>query len=284
MATRFWPNRDPLGARLTCVFLPGQTLEVVGVVKDAKIDALDATSPADAMYLSFRQLPNGFMQLILRTASSPLALVGAVTHAVHEIDPEQPVTNVRTMDEITAGSISRRRFTMLLLAAFAGMALVLAAVGIYSVLSYAVRQRVREIGIRLALGARPSDVLRMTVRDGMRPTLVGVVIGVIGAAAISRLLSSFFFGISGTDPATFSGVAALVLVVGLSASLLPAYRATHGRSDQDASRRVGIPTYVGPSFSSGGQFSKGCSVRQKVVASGFSRTSEVRLKADTTSL
>jgi ABC-type antimicrobial peptide transport system permease subunit len=130
------------------------------------------------------------------------------------------------MDEVAMGSISRRRFTMLLLAAFAGLALVLAAVGIYSVLSYAGRQRVREIGIRLALGAQPSDVLRMTVRDGMRPTLVGVVIGVIGAAAISRLLSSFFFGISGTDPATFSGVAALVLVVGLSASLLPAYRAT----------------------------------------------------------
>ena len=106
------------------------------------------------------------------------------------------------------------------------LALVLAAVGIYSVLSYAVRQRVREIGIRLALGARPADVQRMTVFNGMRPTLVGVVIGLAGAAAISRLLSSFVFGISGTDPATFASVVALVLIVGLSASLLPAYRAT----------------------------------------------------------
>ncbi len=226
MVRRYWPNRDPLGARLTCVFLPGQTLEVVGVVKDAKIDALDATSPADAMYLSFRQLPNGFMQLILRTTSSPMALVGAVTRAVHEIDPEQPLTNVRTMDEITAGSISRRRFTMLLLAAFAGLALVLAAVGTYSVLSYAVRQRVREIGIRLALGAQPADVLRMTVVSGMRPTIAGVAIGIAGAMAISRLLSSFVVGISGTDPATFASVAAIVLIVGFSASLLPAYRAT----------------------------------------------------------
>ena len=226
MAKHFWPNQDPLGARLKCVFLPDTMLQVVGVVKDAKIDALDALAPRDVMYLSFRQLQNGFMQLMVRTTSSPLVHVGAITKAVHELDPEQPVVDIRTMDEVAMGSISRRRFTMLLLAAFAGLALVLAAVGIYSVLSYAVRQRVREIGIRLALGARPADVLRMTVFNGMRPTLVGVVIGLAGAAAISRLLSSFVFGISGTDPATFASVVALVLIVGLSASLLPAYRAT----------------------------------------------------------
>ncbi len=226
MAKHFWPNQDPLGARLKCVFLPDTMLQVVGVVRDAKIDALDALAPRDVMYLSFRQLQNGFMQLMVRTTSSPLVHVGAITKAVHELDPEQPVVDIRTMDEVAMGSISRRRFTMLLLAAFAGLALVLAAVGIYSVLSYAVRQRVREIGIRLALGARPADVLRMTVFNGMRPTLVGVVIGLAGAAAISRLLSSFVFGISGTDPATFASVVALVLIVGLSASLLPAYRAT----------------------------------------------------------
>jgi putative ABC transport system permease protein len=226
MAKHFWPNQDPLGARLKCVFLPNTALQVVGVVKDAKIDALDALAPRDVMYLSFRQLQNGFMQLMVRTTSSPLVHVGAITKAVHELDPEQPVVDIRTMDEVAMGSISRRRFTMLLLASFAGLALVLAAVGIYSVLSYAVRQRVREIGIRLALGAQPSEVLRMMVVNGMRPTLVGVVIGVVGAAAISRLLSSFFFGISGTDPATFAAVAALVLLVGFSASLLPAYRAT----------------------------------------------------------
>jgi predicted permease len=226
MAKHFWPNQDPLGARLKCVFLPDTMLQVVGVVKDAKIDALDALAPRDVMYLSFRQLQNGFMQLMVRTTSSPLVHIGAITKAVHELDPEQPVVDIRTMDEVAMGSISRRRFTMLLLASFAGLALVLAAVGIYSVLSYAVRQRVREIGIRLALGARPADVLRMTVFNGMRPTLVGVVIGLAGAAAISRLLSSFVFGISGTDPATFASVVALVLIVGLSASLLPAYRAT----------------------------------------------------------
>jgi len=226
MAKHFWPNQNPIGARLKCVFLPDQTLEVVGVVKNAKIDALDASTPVEAMYLSFRQVPNGFMQALLRTSSSPDAQVSAVTSAVHEIDPEQPVVDIRTMDEVTVGSISRRRFTMLLLAAFAGLALVLAAVGIYSVLSYAVRQRVREIGIRLALGAQPSEVLRMMVVSGMQPTLIGIVLGVVGAATISRLLSSFFFGISGTDPATFGAVVGLVLLVGLCASLLPAYRAT----------------------------------------------------------
>jgi len=226
MAKHFWPNQDPLGARLKCIFLPDTALQVVGVVKDAKIDALDALVPRDVMYLSFRQLQNGFMQLMVRTTSSPLVHVGAITKAVHELDPEQPVVDIRTMDEVAMGSISRRRFTMLLLASFAGLALLLAAVGIYSVLSYAVRQRVREIGIRLALGARPADVLRMTVFNGMRPTLVGVVIGLAGAAAISRLLSSFVFGISGTDPATFASVVALVLIVGFSASLIPAYRAT----------------------------------------------------------
>jgi putative ABC transport system permease protein len=226
MAKHFWPNQDPLGARLTCVFLPDTVLQVVGVVKDAKIDALDAVAPRDVMYLSFRQLQNGFMQLMVRTTSSPLVHVGAITKAVHKLDPEQPVVDIRTMDEVAMGSIARRRFTMLLLASFAGLALVLAAVGIYSVLSYAVRQRVREIGIRLALGARPAEVLRMTVFNGMRPTLVGIAIGLAGAAAISRLISSFVFGISGTDPATFTGVTALVLMVGFTASLLPAYRAT----------------------------------------------------------
>ena len=221
MAKHFWPNQDPLGARLKCIFLPDTALQVVGVVKDAKIDALDALVPRDVMYLSFRQFQNGFMQLMVRTTSSPLVHVGAITKAVHELDPEQPVVDIRTMDEVAMGSISRRRFTMLLLASFAGLALVLAAVGIYSVLSYAVRQRVREIGIRLALGARPADVLRMTVVNGMRPTLVGVVIGLGGAAALSRLLSSFVFGISGTDPATFAGVVGFVLLVGLSPACCP---------------------------------------------------------------
>jgi len=133
---------------------------------------------------------------------------------------------VRTMDEIMSRSIAQRRFTMLLLASFAALALVLAAVGIYSVLSYTVRQRVREIGIRLALGARSSEVLRLIVLNGLRPTIAGIALGLVGAAALSRALSSSVYEISGTDPLTFAGVALILLMVGFCASLIPAWRAT----------------------------------------------------------
>jgi predicted permease len=226
MAKHFWPNQSPLGAHVKTIFFPELSLEVIGVVKDAKLDGLDVSTPVQAMYLAFDQTPNRFMNVLLRTQGVPGSLTGALAKAIHEIDPEQPVVDIRTMDEVTAGSIERRRFTMLLVASFAALALLLASVGIYSVLSYAVRQRVREIGIRLALGAQPADVLRMMTISGLRPTLWGIVIGVAGAAAISRLLNQFFYGVSGTDPLTFTTVAAVVLVVGLSASVVPAYRAT----------------------------------------------------------
>jgi predicted permease len=226
MARHFWPDESPLGARVKSIFFPDLTFEVVGVVKDVKLDGLDVSTPVQVMYLAFDQVPNRFMSIVLRTSGSPAMLAGPLVKAIHEIDPEQPVVNVRTMDEVTSGSIERRRFTMLLLAAFAGLALLLAAVGIYSVLAYAVRQRVREIGIRLALGAQPSEVLRLMLMSGLRPTVLGIAVGVAGAAAIARTLTSFFVGISGTDPLTFAGVSSLVLVVGLSASLIPAWRAT----------------------------------------------------------
>ena len=130
------------------------------------------------------------------------------------------------MDDTVAESLSPQRFTMLLLAAFAGLALLLAAVGIYSVLAYAVRRRMREIGIRMALGAQISDVLRMVVLEGMKPTLLGVLIGLVGALALGRVLSSVIYGVSARDLATFSTVAVLMTGVGLLASTLPAYRAT----------------------------------------------------------
>ncbi len=208
------------------VFVPDSTLQVVGVVKDVKMDGLDGPASVQAMYFSVRQVPNPYMHIVLRTVPSPEALAGPLSRAVHAIDPDQPIVEIKTMEEVTSESIARRRLTMLLLAAFAALAVVLAAVGIYSVLAYTVRQRLREIGIRLALGARPAEVLRMMVLSGMRPTVAGVAIGLAGALALSRLLAGLVFGISSTDPLTFAAVAAIVLVVGLSASLLPAYRAT----------------------------------------------------------
>ncbi|HEY8715729.1 MAG TPA: FtsX-like permease family protein, partial [Candidatus Acidoferrum sp.] len=166
------------------------------------------------------------LQLAVRTASSPASLASAVTQAIHNVDREQAVMDVLTMDDLIANSLSQRRFSMLLLAAFAVLALVLAAVGIYSVLAFAVRRRVRELGIRMALGAEIKDILRLIVSEGMKPALLGVAIGVAGALALGRVLASLIYGVSATDPLTFTAVAALLATVALIASVIPALRAT----------------------------------------------------------
>jgi putative ABC transport system permease protein len=149
-----------------------------------------------------------------------------VTNSIHEIDPQQAVVHMMTMDQFMAESISPQRFNMLLLATFAGLALVLAAIGIYSVLSYAVRRRVREIGIRMALGAQIRDVLRLVVFEGMKPALAGMVIGLTGAMLLGRVLAKLVFGVKTTDPATFAAVSILLMAVALLATAVPAYRAT----------------------------------------------------------
>jgi ABC-type antimicrobial peptide transport system permease subunit len=169
---------------------------------------------------------HGFaMSLVVRTANAPSNAAAAITAAIHGMDAAQPVMQVETMEEMVADSISQQRFTMLLLAAFAGLALLLAAAGIYSVLSYSVRRRVREIGIRMALGAQISDVLRMVVVEGMKPTLLGLAIGLAGALALGRVLSKLVYGVSPADPATFAAVSALLAAVALAASIIPAARA-----------------------------------------------------------
>jgi ABC-type antimicrobial peptide transport system permease subunit len=166
------------------------------------------------------------MSLAVRTSTDPLSTVTTVTGAVHEVDPETPVTEVMTMNELISNSLSPQRSNMLLLAAFAGLALVLTAVGIYSVLSYAVRRRVREIGIRMALGASHSDVLKMVLADGLKPILLGVAIGYAVALGLGRVVSSLIFGVRPTDPLTFATVASLLVAVGVLATIVPAYRAT----------------------------------------------------------
>jgi ABC-type antimicrobial peptide transport system permease subunit len=178
------------------------------------------TVPAGEAFRSFG------MTLAVRTNSDPGGSISAVTGAIHQVGPELPVVDVLTMDDVIAQSVSPQRFNMLLLAAFAMLALLLAAVGIYSVLSYSVRRRVREIGIRMALGATHSDVLRMVVSDGMKPILLGVGMGLAAAFALSRVVASLIFGIRATDPLTFVAVALLLMAVGLLATVLPAYRAT----------------------------------------------------------
>jgi putative ABC transport system permease protein len=226
MARRFWPDQDPIGKRLSSVFLPDRSFEIVGVVKDVKLQGLDVIEPVQAMYLPFAQASKNNMELAVRSTGAPSSVVSAVVAAVHEVDPDQPVVEVRTMEEVLQGSLAGKRFTMMLLAAFAGLALLLAAVGIYSVLSYTVRRRVREIGIRLALGAPRGDALRMVVMDGLKPTLAGVGLGLLAALSLTRLLGSLTFGVRGADPLTCVSVSLLLLVVGGLASLIPAYRAT----------------------------------------------------------
>jgi predicted permease len=225
MASRFWPDEDPIGKRLTTIFLPDVTLEVVGIIGNVMLDSLEE-SPRETMYLPLTQQQVPFVSLAVRSASAPETLAPSVVRSVRAVDPDQPVTDIRTMPEVVSESLTQRRFTLMLIAAFAGVALVLAAVGIYSVLSYTVRQRVREIGIRMALGARAGEVLRLVVLHGLKPTLAGVAIGVVGAIALARVLTRFVYGVSPTDPATLASISLLVVFVGFVASLLPAYRAT----------------------------------------------------------
>jgi putative ABC transport system permease protein len=234
MAREFWPGEDPIGKRLTLTFFPDMVREIVGVVGDVKMDALDQTRPSASLYMPLAQLTppslGGWqsfpMILVMRTANAPGGVVSAATNAIHEIDSEVPVRNVLSMNEVMVNSVGQQRFNMLLLGAFGVLALFLAAIGIYSVLSYSVRRRVQEIGIRLALGAKLADVLRMVVLEGMKPVAFGVALGIAGAFALGRVLASLVFSVRPTDPFTFFAAAALLALIALLACMIPAYRAT----------------------------------------------------------
>jgi putative ABC transport system permease protein len=227
MAREFWPNENAVGKRLTLSFYPGKVREVIGIVGDVKFRGLDSRESLAMVYVPLAQMPFWSQSLVVRTAAgTPTLTSAALAAAVHQRDSDQPLSNVQALDAALADSLAQQRFSMLLLASFAGLALVLAAVGIYSVLAYAVRRRQREIGIRMALGAQLNDVLRMVLVEGMRPTLIGVALGLAGAMALSRVISSLIFGVSQSDPLTFVSVAALLTMVALAASLFPAYRAT----------------------------------------------------------
>jgi len=208
----------------------------VGVVGNIKQNGLDEVDPAATLYLPVAQMSppaTGFgqwrsfpMSLVVRTASDPSDAAPEITAAIHGVDPTAPVLDVRTMDSLFAESVAQRRLNMVLLAGFAGLALLLAAVGIYSVLAYAVRRRVREIGLRMALGAQTRDVLGLVVADGLKPTLLGVGIGWLASLGLSRVVANLVFGVKTTDPETFGAVSVLLALVAIVACILPAYRAT----------------------------------------------------------
>jgi len=234
MARRFWPNETPIGKHLTLTFFPGVSREIVGVVGDVKQNGLDVDEPAATLYWPLAQITapaqadwrSFSLSLVVRTNSQPESLISAVRDAVHQTDSEVPVRNATGMDEFLAQTLSQRRFNMLLLAAFAGLALLLAAVGIYSVLSYAVRRRTREIGIRVALGARMFDVVKMIVVEGLRPTLIGLGIGLVGALLLGKLVAHLTYGVRASDPATLGAVSLLLVMVAIMACAIPAYKAS----------------------------------------------------------
>jgi predicted permease len=226
MAQQLWPNQDPIGKRVSFGDLgtKPEWMTVIGVVGRIKQDSLDTDSRI-ALYLSEDQYVGRAMNVVLRTSTDPATLASAVNHELHEIDRDLPMYRVVTMEQRVAESLSRRRFTTVLLALFAGVALALATIGIYGVMAYLVSQGTREIGIRMALGATQHAVLRLVVRQGMVLALCGVMIGLIAALALSRLISGLLFGVRPSDPFTFAAIALLLCAVAMVASYIPARRA-----------------------------------------------------------
>ena len=231
-ARQYFPNEDPIGRTIRLGWgkrVKGQRYraggEIVGIVGDVKELGL-AEANAPQLYMPLRQWPVQSMAVVMRTATPPMTLADAVRDQVRAIDPALPVSRVRPLDEVVARSISQPRFYMLLLTIFAAVALVLASVGIFGVLSYAVAQRTREIGIRMALGAQERTVLQMVVGHAMVLAAAGIALGAVLALLISRGISTMLFSVTPTDPATFGAVAAILTVVALAASYIPARRAT----------------------------------------------------------
>jgi putative ABC transport system permease protein len=224
LARRYFAGEDPIGRRLKVEWGDSVGGEIVGVVGDVKHAGLDSV-PSPTIYLPAPQFPFPAMAVVVRTRSDPLAMAAAVRGAVRELDPDIPTADVKTMEQYVETSVARRRFTMLLLGGFAALALVLAALGIYSVIAYSVARRTREIGLRIALGAQRGDVAAMVVRQGVTVALVGVAVGLAGAALLTRVLANLLFGVSATDPLTFAGVALLLGTVAALASYIPARRA-----------------------------------------------------------
>jgi predicted permease len=226
MANLFWPGENPIGRRFRISFTPETVREVVGVVGDIKERGLQVLEPVTMLYLPIRQDESEYVALVVRADGGVARLAPAIARVFAEIDPELPIRDVRTMDEVVATTLSQKRSSMWLFAALAGVAFLLASVGIYGVLAYSVRSRVMEISVRMALGASPVDVLGLVIAEGMKPTLLGVTVGAFGAYALGGVLSKLIYGVSATDPSTFVAVAVLLMAVALTACAIPAYRAT----------------------------------------------------------
>jgi predicted permease len=235
MAKRFWPGERAIGKHVSLTFSLGGPREIVGVVDNVKLRGLDVQEDLPTLYSPVSQLDypdpkfdefrSPSLSLVVRTSLAPKNVATAVTNAVHKVDAGTPVLDVLTMEELMASSLAPQRFNMFLLGTFAAVALLLATIGIYSVLAYSVQRRTPEIGIRIALGAQVSHVLRLVLGEGMGLVLAGVAFGVVGALALSRFLRSLLYGVGSDDIPTLLCVAALLSIVALGACYLPARRA-----------------------------------------------------------
>jgi len=222
LARRYFSGVDPLGQQVT---LRGRTMTIVGVVADVRpFRPGEPVTPE--VYWPYRQAPRWATYVVLRTGLDPASVVRPVRERLRALDADLQISSFTTMEQRVGRHLVSPRFNMFLIVVFATVALTLAAIGIYGVLSYSVAQRTHEIGIRVALGAHPRDILKTVVGRGMLPTLGGIALGLVGAFALTRALTSMLFGIEATDPLTYSGIALLLAVVGLLACLLPARRAT----------------------------------------------------------
>ena len=232
VARRYWPHSNPLGSHLTPIARVysgmhagfSQPLEIVGVAKDVRND--DLWKPEAAVYVPFAQEPSAGVFLVVRTATTPASVVPAIRAALSTLDKEQPLNQIRTMDETVAETYGAIRFPMTLVWLFSALALLLSVVGIFGVMSYAVSQRTREIAIRMALGATRGEVLRLVLQESIGVTMLGVAIGLAGALAMSRIMAGYVYGISSTDPLTFVAAPLVLIVAALLASFFPAQRAT----------------------------------------------------------
>jgi predicted permease len=234
-AQLYFTNQDPIGKRINFSIL-NVTAEIVGVVGHVKQWGLteNSTSPIQAQcYFALTQFPDQFVSLlagstgaVVRTAGSPLAQVGSIRRALDQINSRQVMYGVQTMSGIIADSLAARRFSMILLGIFATLALLMSCVGIYGVISYLASRRTHEIGVRIALGAEPRQVLQMVLAEGAKMALPGVAIGLAAALGLTRLMKNLLFGVSSCDPLTFAGVGGLLVLVALAACYIPARRAT----------------------------------------------------------
>ncbi|HEX6284228.1 MAG TPA: FtsX-like permease family protein, partial [Pyrinomonadaceae bacterium] len=223
MVDQVFPNEDALGKRLI-TGMRGEPYEIIGVVGDLRHTSLATPPAAPAMYFPTRE--RQMMNLVIRTKGDPSSVAGAVRNEVRSINPDLPISAVKPMTEWIDSSVAEPRYRTTLFGLFAALAMILAATGIYGVMSYTVAQRTHEIGVRMALGARRMDVLKLVVRQGMVLTLIGVIVGLLGAFALTRVMSSLLFGVTTKDPITFAVVAVLLLAVAFVACFVPARRAT----------------------------------------------------------